>query len=57
MKQKIILLLIITAMLITSIISILNVIDKNVKVQAASNSGNTSDVQLLARAINRRGKR
>lgn len=55
--MKIILLAIIIVLFIIQIIGALNEISRNVKVEAASNSGNTSDVQLLARAINRRSKR
>ncbi len=49
---KTILFLIIMTLLILQIMEILNIISQNVKVEAASNSGGTSDVQLLARAIN-----
>lgn len=49
---KTILFLIIMTLLVLQIIEILNVISQNVKVEAASGSGGTSDVQLLARAIN-----
>lgn len=49
---KTILFLIIMTLLVLQIIEILNVISQNVKVEAASGGGGTSDVQLLARAIN-----
>ncbi len=49
---KTILFLIIMTLLVLQIMEILNIISQNVKVEAASNSGGTSDVQLLARAIN-----
>ena len=57
MKEKIvrtILLIIIMLLFIIQIIDLLSQSPINVKVEAASNSSNTSDVQLLARAINRR---
>ncbi len=50
--SKIMLFLSIMTFLILQIINLLNTISQNVQVQAASKSGNTSDVQLLARAIN-----
>lgn len=49
---KSILFLIIMLLLIIEIISMLNALGENIQVEAASKSGNTSDVQLLARAIN-----
>lgn len=54
---KLILVLIGVALVIAQIISMINFLGKNEKVEATSKSGNTSDVQLLARAINRRSKR
>ncbi len=50
--EKLILLLLITSFLIFQIMQLADLFGKNIKVQAASKSGNTSDVQLLARAIN-----